>query len=111
MSFYGAGCISARQLVSVCEGSEAQYLCGGDIGGRLDQLDRVANLLNGVDQRADVASDVVEKMDSRHDGVRSTEKGGEAKGKRESLRSVNGNLYGPRCHWRGSEPWARYRVC
>jgi hypothetical protein len=36
------------------------YLCGGHILGRPDPLDRVANLLDGIDKRTDVSGDVVE---------------------------------------------------
>lgn len=36
------------------------YLGGGDIGGCLDPFDGIANLLDGIDERADVAGNVVE---------------------------------------------------
>lgn len=42
------------------------YLCGGHILGRPDPLDRVANLLDGIDKRTDVSGDVVEQVDGRH---------------------------------------------
>jgi hypothetical protein len=51
-----------------CRGAEEAYLCGGHVGGRLDPDDRVADLLNGVDKRADVARDIVEHVDGRHGG-------------------------------------------
>jgi hypothetical protein len=35
-------------------------LGGGDIGGCLDPFDGIANLLDGIDERADVAGNVVE---------------------------------------------------
>lgn len=44
------------------------YMGLGDVGGRLDPLDRVANLLDGIDERADVAGDVVEEVHCRHGG-------------------------------------------
>jgi hypothetical protein len=42
------------------------YLCRGDISGRLDPFYRVPNFLDGVDERADVTGDVVEKVNCGH---------------------------------------------
>jgi hypothetical protein len=49
---------------SVVEG--VSYLGGGHVGGRLDPFHRVADLLDGIDERADVAGDIVEEVDGRH---------------------------------------------
>ena len=43
------------------------YLCGGHVGRRLDPIDRVADFLDGIDEGADVAGDVVEEMNGGHD--------------------------------------------
>jgi hypothetical protein len=42
------------------------YLCRGYVGGRLDPFDGIANLLDGIDERADITGDVVEQVHSRH---------------------------------------------
>lgn len=49
-------------------GWEKSYIGLGYIGGRPDPFDCVANLLNGVDERTDVAGDVVEEVNCRHIG-------------------------------------------
>jgi len=42
------------------------YLGRGHVRGRLDPFDGVANLLDGIDEGADVAGDVVEQVNCRH---------------------------------------------
>lgn len=44
------------------------YLGGGYVGGRLDPGDRVADGLDGIDERAHVAGDIVEQVDGGHVG-------------------------------------------
>ena len=39
--------------------SDESYFCRREIGRRLHPLDSVADLLNGIDERADIARDVV----------------------------------------------------
>lgn len=43
-----------------------RYLGGGNIGRRADPFDSVPDFLNGIDKRANVAGDIVEKVDGRH---------------------------------------------
>lgn len=43
------------------------YLGRWHIRGRLDPFDGVANLLDGIDERADVSGDIVEQVNCRHD--------------------------------------------
>jgi len=48
------------------------YICGRDIGRCLYPLDSVAHLLDGIDERADVAGDIVEQVNGRHFQVSNT---------------------------------------
>lgn len=57
------------------EGRGEIYICLGDIFGRANPFNFVAELLNGIDEAADVASDVVEEVDGRHDGCAVVEGG------------------------------------
>jgi hypothetical protein len=49
--------------VSACGES---YVGGRHVGGRLHPRDRVADLLDGIDERQDVARDVVEEVHGGH---------------------------------------------
>lgn len=42
------------------------YLSIADFGRRLDPFELIAQLLNGIDQRSDIARHIVEKMDLGH---------------------------------------------
>ena len=44
------------------------YLGVGDVSRRADPFDGVADFLNGIDERADIARHVVEEVDGRHGG-------------------------------------------
>lgn len=47
----------------------SRYLCGGNIGGRPDPFYCVPDFLNGIDERPDVASDIIEQVHSRHSEI------------------------------------------
>lgn len=51
---------------SACRVGGGCYLCGGDVLRRPDPGDRVADLFDGIDERAHVASDIVEQVNGRH---------------------------------------------
>lgn len=44
-----------------------KYLCGGYVGRRFHPFYSVADFLDSIDQRADIAGDIVEKVNGRHD--------------------------------------------
>lgn len=44
----------------------SRYLCGGNIGGRLDPFYCIADFFNSINQRAHVASNIVEQVNGRH---------------------------------------------
>lgn len=50
-------------------GCEGLYLCLFYIFRRLDPFDLVADLLNRIDQRSNVASNVVQEVNCRHFGI------------------------------------------
>lgn len=45
---------------------EGNYICRGHVRGRSDPFYCVADFLDGIDERADVAGDVVEEVDGGH---------------------------------------------
>jgi hypothetical protein len=65
MSFYGYICISVCQLMRIYA-LKVSYIGGRHIGRRLDPLDSVADLLNGINEGTDVSRDIIEQVNGWH---------------------------------------------